>query len=91
MSGKSATIMPEHQGKPASSELVSTLMQNDPRMAVNGINGLVGGGLDLDTLAVAINGIKENGTYTGSHEKCTCPKNGKFKHYLLAQNQSCTK
>lgn len=85
MSGNAATIMPvEHRAKIESSELVSTLMQNDQRMAVNGIDGLVGGGLaNLNSLALAINGlngVKADGHQTHAEDKCTCNRTiqGKF-------------
>lgn len=81
MSGNAATIMPgEHQAKLESSELVSTLMQNDQRKAVNGIDGLVGGGLaNLSTLALAINGLKgvKNYQTTDHDDKCTCNRSTK--------------
>lgn len=77
MSGNSATIMPaEHRAKMESSELVSTLMQNDQRLAVNGIDGLVGGGLaNLNSLALAINGL--NGD--NDDNKCTCNRSKQGK------------
>lgn len=76
MSGNAATIMPlEHLAKERSSELVSTLMQNDQRVAVNGIDGLVGGGLDnLSSIALAIKGLKGVSGVDQSNDeiKCTC-------------------
>lgn len=75
MSGNSATIIPtEHNSKHSSSQLVTTLMQNDRRMDVHGIDGLVasGGLADLNSLAVAINGLKVTNDDQHSSQKCSC-------------------
>lgn len=87
MSGNAATIIPavEHLAKLQSSELVATLMQNDQRMAVHGIDGLVGGGglENLNSLALAINGIKGVHTSIDEDNQCTCNRSTLGKRLTL--------